>query len=589
MIPGFVGGIYSSSRLDQSLMIQVNQENAITLEVIKEKLAHFFEEPLLELQIMKDMIEKAESPSAGFDMMSKAGHTLRYFERLTLVDGNEMIAASWPENIRMHGLNQSGKGFLNRIERGSEGYFWSETYIDYLTGKTAIDLIVPLDDGYLAGTVLLDGLQGLLDGMSENTEAIIGIVDSNGSYLAHSDGSMVEQRMKDPLIFAGNGNETPIPKEILIDAQAYLPYTEKVEGTAWTIVSYYPAEAAREPVNHVLTDFSVIQGVTLLIIALFLMLMGRIIQQQLQKIEDFTHQIAEGNYDLVEPHPTFREMGDILSSFERMAKRVQEREMEIISQNEEIFAMNEELEVRVQERTAQLETANKELEGFSYTVSHDLRAPLRHITGFVELLSKQLQGSGNEKSNHYLSVITNAATQMGQLIDDLLSFSKMGRLEMMILRVSNQALVQESLDTLGPEVSGRQVLWKISTLPDSRGDREMLRLVWVNLISNALKFTRNREQTIIEIGSKSIVHENRHETVYFVKDNGAGFDMQYAEKLFEIFQRLHRQEEFEGTGVGLANVRRIINRHGGRIWADSTLNAGAAFHFTLPVYEEDPS
>jgi PAS domain S-box-containing protein len=245
---------------------------------------------------------------------------------------------------------------------------------------------------------------------------------------------------------------------------------------------------------------------------------------------------------------------------------------------EEVHKLNNILEHRIRERTLQLEESNKELEAFSYSVSHDLRSPLRHISGFVDLLTNRYKESLPEKAIHYLDVISDSTRQMGVLIDDLLQFSRTGRQEIIHTELDMNKILQEALDSLKHETTGRNIKWIISPLPRVVGDYNLLRLVWINLLSNAVKFTRAKKKARIEIGSR----EESNEHQFCIRDNGAGFDMQYVHKLFGVFQRLHSSEEFEGTGIGLANVRRIIAKHGGRTWAEAELDKGATFYFTLP-------
>jgi PAS domain S-box-containing protein len=231
---------------------------------------------------------------------------------------------------------------------------------------------------------------------------------------------------------------------------------------------------------------------------------------------------------------------------------------------------------------AHLEEANKELEAFSYSVSHDLRAPLRHIDGYTDLLGRSVSATLDEKGRHYLKSISDAARRMGLLIDDLLSFSRTGRTEMHLTAVNLGELVDEVRRDLESESEGRKITWKVGALPVISGDRPLLRVVLTNLMSNAVKYTRGRAEALIEIGCRPDV-EGRGEIVVFIDDNGAGFDMKYSGKLFGVFQRLHRADQFEGTGIGLATVRRIIRRHGGRTWAEGEVDVGATIFVSLPL------
>jgi signal transduction histidine kinase len=245
---------------------------------------------------------------------------------------------------------------------------------------------------------------------------------------------------------------------------------------------------------------------------------------------------------------------------------------------DELRMLNEELEQRVAARTSDLETANKELESFSYSVSHDLQAPLRHISGFSELLQKNLGERHDKKIIHYASVISEAAKKMAVLIDDLLKFSQIGRAGMRMDRVDLNALVKVVIAEIMEHEKLRRIKWKTAKMPEVMADASMLRLVFVNLVSNAVKFSRSRKVAEIDIGCE----EGFGEYVFHIRDNGVGFDMNYADKLFGVFQRLHHADEFEGTGIGLANVRRIVSRHGGRTWAESEAGEGAVFYFSLP-------
>jgi len=251
----------------------------------------------------------------------------------------------------------------------------------------------------------------------------------------------------------------------------------------------------------------------------------------------------------------------------------------------EILKLNDELEEKVKLRTAQLEAANKELETFSYSVSHDLRAPLRHISGFSQLLVEEFGANLAPGARHYLDRIQAGTQNMGVLVDELLHLARVGRHALNRRTTNLKELVAEVITLLLPESEGRQVEWAISDLSTAQCDPVLVRQIFQNLLSNALKFTRPRAQAVIEVSCR----EEDGQPVFMVRDNGIGFNMKYVDKLFGVFQRLHRAEDFEGTGIGLATVQRIVHKHGGQVWAEGELDKGAAFYFTLGLGKQAKS
>ena len=269
------------------------------------------------------------------------------------------------------------------------------------------------------------------------------------------------------------------------------------------------------------------------------------------------------------------ELGSLTEAFNQMLDQIKKKD-------DNLSEFNQNLELKVKDRTAQLETVNKELEGFSYSVSHDLRAPLRAIVGFASILEEEYANRLDVEGKRITTIIKKNTVKMGRLIDDLLEFSRMGRLEGLKTTVNMQRMVNDVKDAIALQYDTHRVSWSVGDLPSVNANASMIRQVWVNLITNAIKYSSKNEAPQIEIGA--MIREGEY--VYYVDDNGVGFEQQYSDKLFKVFQRLHSPEEFEGTGVGLALVKKIVTREGGSVWVESEVGKGACFYFSLPVRNE---
>ena len=346
-----------------------------------------------------------------------------------------------------------------------------------------------------------------------------------------------------------------------------------VRGTLWAVWLDFPEANVLAPARRFLQRMTAVAIACVAVAALMTAFMSARITTPLGALTDASEAIAAGDYDRRVDAGRRDEIGRLVTSFNAMAAQV--------------GSMHRDLEARVQERTAsltdamqQLESANAELEAFSYSVSHDLRAPLRHVTGFAALLEQRASASLDDEARRHVKTIVEAAGRMGRLIDDLLAFSRVGRTKLAMRPVDLGELVRDAQREVAPAINGRQVAWTVHSLPCVQGDPAMLRQVLTNLISNAVKYTSTRPVAAIEVGAEAGAGG---EVVVRVRDNGVGFDPRYAHKLFGVFQRLHSADQFDGTGIGLANVKRIVHRHGGRTWAEGRVDGGATFYFSLPA------
>jgi signal transduction histidine kinase len=406
----------------------------------------------------------------------------------------------------------------------------------------------------------------------ESRNHLLGLLGSNASlYVGNAQGNLwtdlVNLVPAPPLNMHGESSMVRYSRDGKTSA---LALAKPVTGTPWIVLVEFPEEPLMGQASGFLRRMIFI-GLFIFVVGVgSAFLLSRTITEPLQNLTDAASAISAGNYSRVVKVERSDELGALANAFNTMGRRVRESQRD--------------LEQRIQERTEQLQNSNKELESFSYSVSHDLRAPLRAINGFSSILNDGYAQKMPQEAQRYLSMIQSNAGQMGQLVDDLLEFSRLGRKELQKQSVDPKQLVMQVLHEMQGEREGRDVSITIGELPQVHADPSLLKQVFVNLISNALKYTRIRDEARIEINSYNTNGNGNGNggVVYFVRDNGAGFDMKYAHKLFGVFQRLHLAEDFEGTGVGLATAERIISRHGGQIWAEGETNVGATFFFTMP-------
>jgi signal transduction histidine kinase len=347
---------------------------------------------------------------------------------------------------------------------------------------------------------------------------------------------------------------------------------EAVPGTPWIAAVTLPRSSVLAPVRTFLTTALGITLVVVMVGAAAGWVFSRRITGPLRQVTESAETIAAGDLGDTRRHPRGDEVDRLAASFSAMAARVEDA-------RRKLAALVDELEVRVRTRPAALESVNKELEAFSYSVSHDLRAPVRAISGFAAILVEDHGPSLSAEARECVRFIANRSRHMGNLIDDLLAFSRAGRQPMSRHSVDVAGLTARIAEDLQASAPDRNMNLVVGPLPPAHGEPTLVRQVLANLLDNAFKFTRPREAPRVEVGATA----RNGEPVYFVRDNGVGFDMRYAERLFGVFQRLHSEDQFEGTGVGLAIVQRIVQRHGGRVWADAALDQGATFYFTLPT------
>src|SRR5208283_1552355 len=503
--------------------------------------------------------------------LSKTASSMKEVMAISLLTADGRVAAS--SNSALIGTSHSGKEYFVRGKRGN--------CIDVLSlnssGKLVNYLSGPLyNQGRFLGVLVIEEIAAtILDvtddytGLGSTGETFLVKKDKNGDLmflvpLRFDPHAALRRTVSMHDLTAPSMQALQKEEQILTDAVDYrgksvLAVIRYIRRAGWGLVVKRDRDEAFASVSELRNMFLIFTfAIAVIMLAVSFYVAGSV-TTPLINLTTAARKIKEGDFSVRAEVTSNDEMGDLEMHFNRMT--------------ENLVAANASLEQNVKERTAQLEAANKDLDSFSYSVSHDLRSPLRAIDSFSGILMEEYHDRLDDEGRRLLNIVRDNAIRMGQLIDDVLAFSRMSRKDMQMVEINIGELVNKVIEDLKPSFEGRSVRFEIKLLPPVYGDRSMMRQVFVNLLSNAIKFTHLRAAAIIEIGVEG--------SVYYIKDNGVGFDMQYVDKLFGLFQRLHRMDEYEGTGIGLAIVKRIITKHGGRVWAEGKPDEGATFYFTL--------
>jgi signal transduction histidine kinase len=498
------------------------------------------------------------------------------FEELVLLDSQGQ------EQIHLSRLGRSSTHRDNHIEidevaipgTGNEVYY-SPVRFDEASGEPLMTIAVPLLDArtglvdeVLVSEVRLKRIWDLIVDVRLSPGQSVYIVDAQDKVVAHRNPSVVLRGISFDV-----PDQDGIQRGLTGAGTVLAVSTVRLGQQEFNVVAEQAVSEALAPAINAVLVTTILTVAALAVSVALGFLVVRQIVEPIQTMAATAQAISVGDLSQQVKVSSRDELGILADAFNSMTAQLR-------------ILINS-LEQRVAERTAQLEASNKELEAFSYSVSHDLRAPLRHIAGFVGLLRQREEERLDATSLRYLDNVADSAHRMGRLVDDLLAFSRTGRAEMQVQQIELDELVREVQQELAPEMEGRHITWEIGSLPSVQADPILLRQVWVNLLSNAIKFTAPRPKARIEIGAvqKKPGFSQKpgfSDVTLFVQDNGVGFDPQYIHKLFGVFQRLHGKEEFEGTGIGLATVRRIVERHGGRVWAEAEVDKGATFYLNLP-------
>ena len=602
-----ISDFMSARALKEEITANISTDNKLIAEALSDNLIEMFSHPSDELNVIKNTINETNDYKIGFNEGIKITTHMRSFDRLLLVDNAEKVISVWPDNSYILGMDQSGTGY-NKILNQNKTQFWSSTYINYTNGDISIDLIMPLNQGYLVGTIYLEELSDLILALDSKPGTIIAIADTNNTYLAHTDYEKVRQRLKDKYLLELSTNKTVGTKgEVDIDGELMIPFVKTLDNNGWSVVVYYPVSLYEKPVWTLISKILVFQLGSLLFIVLFMFFISSYLNKIINSLLGFIKNIENGHYDITSPNVFLMEFKDVITGFEHMASKIKNREKQILDKNIEINKMNEELEIKIKERTIDLELANQNLNntmlslietqekliqqeklsslgGLVEGIAHEVNTPLgisittssfmqREIHALIE--KKNKAPTSDEDINEFIEtmqeselILNSSLKQVSELIDNFKNISVQEKSFSMVDALASDILGSVFLE-LGYDINNP--LFKTNIEPKDMKIHcfpEDIVLILFNLIRNALVHGINKQPDgVISVNMIS----NGNGITISVHDTGKGISKEYHSRIFDPFYTTLRGNMDSGSkGLGLYIIYNLIEkRYKGSIDCDS--------------------
>jgi signal transduction histidine kinase len=615
ILPIILIGLISLFIIRDQLIKGVDDGNVTLAHSVANQITTYLKEPEATFTFLaRHLTGQPHSKEILSTLLDNLTDSYSYFESVYLLDHKGIVReAGFEKSAQLKKIDYLGIDFssLEIFQRAmSEKHSQWQSTLSVTTGEPSISFCAPLATGTILATMNLSNLGRIIKTAISGRSYEAFIVDRKGRIISHPDPKvvMLQENISNLKIIRDSLAGKSSSGSFDFRNVSYRGSAVKIEGFDWILVVAQNLDVAMAPVKSLEKIYLAGMLATLLLTLIASSIASLLLGKPFAQLSENAHHVINENYERVKPISSHLHEITLLSeTLKKMVDAVKTREgllneqtEELISSEESLRDLNQTLEQRVRERTERLaeamdelntlnvdltqrsmslENANHQLESFAYSVSHDLRAPLRHIGSFTTIIVDEYSSALDEKGKDYLQRVVNGCKKMDELIDALLEFSRVSRQTLRFSPVDMSGLVSEVLDEFQNEINQHEVETVVGALPVCSADRALMKQVLANIIGNALKYSRKQEKPKVSIGA-SITNG---EIMFFVKDNGAGFNMQYVNKLFGVFSRLHRQEDFEGTGVGLAIAQNIIQRHGGRIWAEAVPGHGATFFFTIPL------